>query len=298
MAYLPADESPAADAAPAPDAAPAGALPDGLPGGLPVGLRLVHTVHEPGPGRSGLVDALGWIESGRANVLLVRRLGTVAASLGELVRLIGWLAERGASLISEQPELNTARRDGRLAVGVLREIQRWAVEPEPPRRPRGRPGLQTASPELAQRISQLRERGLSLQAIARALNAEGIPTPRGGARWRPSSVQTALGYRRPHPPGPGSSPRPGDGPPGGRPRQAGGRPRQAGGRSPQAGGRPAGRPRPSDGQPGSSPRPSDGRAGTPQGRGLGRSGSPPAPNTGRGDRPKRRGPAPGSRGGP
>jgi hypothetical protein len=38
---------------------------------------------------------------------------------------------------------------------------------------------------------------MTLQAIADELNDEGIPTVRGGAKWRPSSVQTALGYKRP-----------------------------------------------------------------------------------------------------
>jgi hypothetical protein len=37
---------------------------------------------------------------------------------------------------------------------------------------------------------------MSLQAIADALNAEGVPTVRGGAKWRPSSLQSATGYRR------------------------------------------------------------------------------------------------------
>jgi hypothetical protein len=38
---------------------------------------------------------------------------------------------------------------------------------------------------------------MTLQGIADALNEEGVPTVRGGAEWRPSSVQSALGYRRP-----------------------------------------------------------------------------------------------------
>ena len=38
---------------------------------------------------------------------------------------------------------------------------------------------------------------MTLQAIADALNADGVPTLRGGAMWRPSSVQRATGYRRP-----------------------------------------------------------------------------------------------------
>ena len=81
---------------------------------------------------------------------------------------------------------------------------------------RGRPGLTSHAPEIARRIAELRERGLSLNAIAAALNDEGIPTPRGGSEWRASSVQAALGYRRPPPPPPGAPrhrpPKPG-GPP-------------------------------------------------------------------------------------
>ena len=38
---------------------------------------------------------------------------------------------------------------------------------------------------------------MTLQAIADVLNADGVPTLRGGTQWRPSSVQAAAGYRRP-----------------------------------------------------------------------------------------------------
>lgn len=40
---------------------------------------------------------------------------------------------------------------------------------------------------------------MTFQAIADALNSEGIPTLRGGTAWRVSSVQAAAGYRRPPP---------------------------------------------------------------------------------------------------
>ena len=43
----------------------------------------------------------------------------------------------------------------------------------------------------------MRDGVMTLQAIADRLNAEGVPTLRGGTRWRPSSVQAAAGYRRP-----------------------------------------------------------------------------------------------------
>ena len=43
----------------------------------------------------------------------------------------------------------------------------------------------------------MRAEGMTLQAIADSLNDEGVPTLRGGQKWRPSSVQAAAGYRRP-----------------------------------------------------------------------------------------------------
>ena len=43
----------------------------------------------------------------------------------------------------------------------------------------------------------MRNEGMTLQAIADRLNAERVPTLRGGSEWRPSSVQAAAGYRRP-----------------------------------------------------------------------------------------------------
>jgi chromosome partitioning protein len=51
--------------------------------------------------------------------------------------------------------------------------------------------------ELKLRIREMRDSGMTLQAIANRLNEENVPTLRGGARWQPSAVQAASGYRRP-----------------------------------------------------------------------------------------------------
>jgi hypothetical protein len=157
-------------------------------------------------GRQGLGEALGAIARGEADTLLVLRLSAAAGSFGALMRLLDWLAQHQASLMALDMNLDTAQPAGRQVLNVLREIDRWAREPEVPRRPPGRPGLGAATPELARRIAALRDQGRSLHAIADALNAEGVPTPRGGTRWRASSVQAALGYRRPRPPVPGAPP--------------------------------------------------------------------------------------------
>ena len=158
--------------------------------------------------RGGLADALGRIAAGDASTLVVARLGALASSLRELVSVLDWLGAARADLVALDVRLDTGTAAGRRIVALLREIERWERAPMPGRSPRGRPGLAVGAPELSDRITEMRERGLSLQAIADALNADGVPTQRGGARWRPSSVQTALGYRRPRPPVPGAPPPP------------------------------------------------------------------------------------------
>lgn len=163
---------------------------------------------EHGPRRGGLAEALGRIAAGEASTLVAARLAELAGSLRELVALLDWLQAERADLVALDVDLDTGTAAGQQIAVVLREIERWEREPEPGRHPRGRPGLAAQAPELSERITAMREDGLSLQAIADALNADGVPTRRGGVHWRPSSVQAALGYRRPRPPLPGTPPSP------------------------------------------------------------------------------------------
>jgi hypothetical protein len=150
-------------------------------------------------------EQLARIAAGEARVLELERLGDAAGSLRELTSLFAWLRATGAHLTARDVGLDTRTAEGRRMVALLEQVARWGHTPE---RPRGRPGLGRRDPELAERIAALRDNGLGLSAIAAALNREGVPTPRGGAEWRASSVQSALGYRRPPPPPPGAPPPP------------------------------------------------------------------------------------------
>ena len=58
------------------------------------------------------------------------------------------------------------------------------------------PGRPAIGPKVRSRIERQRRRGWTYQRIADGLNHDGIPTARGGAEWRPSSVATGLGYRQ------------------------------------------------------------------------------------------------------
>lgn len=163
-------------------------------------------------GTAGLGDAfsqtLERIAAGDASTLLLPRLAAAASSGRTLLALVRWLESCQAHLVALDVGLDTRLPSGRQALTLVRELDRLGSEPLPRRPLRGRPGLAERAPHLGERIVAMREVGLSLQAIADTLNLEGVPTPRGGARWRPSSVQTALGYRRPRPPLPGAPPPP------------------------------------------------------------------------------------------
>jgi hypothetical protein len=54
--------------------------------------------------------------------------------------------------------------------------------------PHCRPSL-SSNAALARRVGSMRDAGMTLQAIADTLNAERVPTIRGGAEWRRSSLQ-------------------------------------------------------------------------------------------------------------
>jgi DNA invertase Pin-like site-specific DNA recombinase len=173
-------------------------------------LSLVGLVrdHQPRRGhalqRPGLGYALQRLSDGGASGLVVDELFRLAPTFSELGGVLGRLVSAGVRLIAARPELDTQEKAGKLAVDALiaisrNEHRRLAL--------RTRKGMIAARekgprrvadyPDLKQRIGRMRASGLTLQAIADQLNAEGVPTLRGGAKWRPSSVQVAAGYHRP-----------------------------------------------------------------------------------------------------
>ena len=55
----------------------------------------------------------------------------------------------------------------------------------------GRPRVMPA--RVVKRIESLRGKGVSIRGIADRLNADGVPTAHGGAKWHASTVQKVLG---------------------------------------------------------------------------------------------------------
>lgn len=170
---------------------------------------VVHDVERPpaeSDGRPALRWALDRIAGGDAQVLVVARLAHVSDTVSNLSRLLRWFAVDRRALVAVDLRLDTSTEVGRLAAAALDGVGDWerrrrAAPPRPAPPPVRQAGQGRAAvadvPDLQRRIVDMRRQGVTLQAIADRLNAEGVPTVRGGAMWRPSSVQRAAGYQRP-----------------------------------------------------------------------------------------------------
>ena len=125
-----------------------------------------------------------------------------------LSRVLESLSRSNGRLVVMDVGLDTASDAGRIAANSLLRVGSWErrrvlestrkglAAARARRAAAGLPAVEDI-PALKERILQMRSEGLTLQAIADQLNEAGVPTLRGGQLWRPSSVQAALGYRRP-----------------------------------------------------------------------------------------------------
>jgi peptidoglycan hydrolase-like protein with peptidoglycan-binding domain len=133
--------------------------------------------------RPGLSYALEQIAEGRSRGLVVSDLRSLGGSPDDVGAVVAWLREADATLmVADDPKRERRHHPARNGTGGARL--------------NGAPTLKN-HPELMERIVTMRSANMTLQQIADQFNAESIPTLRGGREWRPSSIQTALGYRRP-----------------------------------------------------------------------------------------------------
>ena len=147
--------------------------------------------------RPGLVYALKAIRGGAADGLVVARLGDFTARVADLATLLQWLDEADAFLDAADHPLDTSTRLGKATAKAVIELGGWERQ-RITRRTRedlasGRftPQPRVEPDDLVPQIAAMHESGLSLRAIANALNLAGLPTPPGQPRWQTTDVKAA-----------------------------------------------------------------------------------------------------------
>ncbi|HEX2414916.1 MAG TPA: recombinase family protein [Thermoleophilaceae bacterium] len=174
-------------------------------------LQIVQDVEGEDPGtrnRAGLAHTLERLRTGDASCVMVWDLPQLSFALAELGSVLKAIGRSGGRFVSLNDQIDTGEPAGRKAANVIVSVSGWEGQRVGERTRRGlaaarakggsisRPSVEDI-PRLKDYIAELRASGMTLQAIADTLNEEGVPTLRGGQKWRPSSVQAAVGYRRP-----------------------------------------------------------------------------------------------------
>jgi DNA invertase Pin-like site-specific DNA recombinase len=152
--------------------------------------------------RAGVQAALEELERGRADALVVAKLDRLSRSMLDFTAVMAQAQKLGWALVALDCAVDTTTPAGEAMAHVLatfaqferRLIGQRTREALAVKRSQGvrlgRP--RSISPNLVRRIRSMRSRGLTLQAICDKLNAEGVPTPRGGSTWRPTSLRAVL----------------------------------------------------------------------------------------------------------
>jgi DNA invertase Pin-like site-specific DNA recombinase len=152
--------------------------------------------------RPGVQAALETLREGRADALVVAKLDRLSRSMLDFTALMAKAQKHSWALVALDCAVDTTTPAGEAMAHVLatfaqferrligqRTKEALAVKKAEGVR-LGRPASIDA--KLARRIRTKRSRGMTLQAICDQLNDEGVPTPRGGTVWRPTSLRAVL----------------------------------------------------------------------------------------------------------
>jgi len=152
--------------------------------------------------RPGVQEALRALEVGEAGALVVAKLDRLSRSMVDFAGVMAQAQKQGWALVALDCAVDTTTPAGEAMAHVLatfaqferRLISQRTREALAVKRAQGvRLGRPSSMPAaLRKRISRMHAGGDSLAAIARTLNAEGVTTAHGGARWHPSTVRAVL----------------------------------------------------------------------------------------------------------
>ncbi len=151
--------------------------------------------------RPALTEALDRLDRGDADVLAVAKLDRLSRSVRDFATLVERARRNGWSLVALDIDVDTSTPTGELMANIYGSVAQWerriigqrtseAMQAMKARGVRlGRPVK--LSDDVRNRIAAERAAGRSLRAIADALNAEPVPTARGG-KWHASTVRAVV----------------------------------------------------------------------------------------------------------
>jgi DNA invertase Pin-like site-specific DNA recombinase len=167
------------------------------------GWTLVESFEEVASGRDlrrpGVQAALEVLSRQEADGLVVAKLDRLSRSMLDFAGVMATAQKQSWALVALDCSIDSSTPAGEAMAHVMatfaqferRLIGQRTREALAVKRAAGvrlgRPSAVTA--ELAARIRADRAEGATLREIARRLNEEGVPTPRGGSQWRPSSLE-------------------------------------------------------------------------------------------------------------
>lgn len=155
--------------------------------------------------RDGLKAARAAVKSGQATGLIVAKWDRLARKLADFVDIMATARVEGWNLVALDRDIDLSTSSGRLNANIMASVAEWEGDIIGERTKaalavlRAR-GVQLGRPdrvagEVVAQVLAMRSDGMSLRAIADALNAAEVPTSQGGRRWYASSVSAVLRRR-------------------------------------------------------------------------------------------------------
>jgi site-specific DNA recombinase len=151
--------------------------------------------------RPGLARLLALVDTRHVDVVIVYKLDRLTRSVKDLATLMELFEKKGVALVSLQESLDATTATGRLMMNLLASVSQWEREVIGERtrdamqhmkvqeQVYSRPVFEHTA--VLARMQRERAAGRSYHQIAGTLNADGIPTTRGG-QWRACTVRQIL----------------------------------------------------------------------------------------------------------
>jgi DNA invertase Pin-like site-specific DNA recombinase len=171
------------------------------------GFEVVEIVREIQSGKTTkkrplLTTALDRCRKGEAGILIASNVSRLSRSIGDLAAMLEEAEKRGYNVAALDTGLDTTTPAGKMVfqiLGVAAEYERAMIADRTKKalaakKARGEKIGRTSTLELVavKMIQTYRTEGHTFAAIADELNALGVATGQGGAKWYPSTVRKVL----------------------------------------------------------------------------------------------------------